>query len=129
MGRAHRAQIVVQIPTTAAGTDYNARSKCLLPGDWYIEEAEFIPNESVSADAANVTDLALSIGGTEVHSHDTTTGQDGALTGGTAIDFTSSLSGATRILSYGDALLASKTDGGTGQIAGGHYVLHVREMA
>lgn len=117
-----QTELRITMDTVAAGTDATRYHTSRLPGKWYIVEAWLEPDVDVADDATNVTDISFNNGATELASHDTTTGEDGAITGGTPIDFTPA-EGSARVVADGDQLKLIKTDGGSGKAFSGSLVV------
>ena len=117
MGQDQRVQVSLHIPTTAAGTGQDDFVTFNHPGTWLIEDQELMPNASVAADATdystytlyNVTDSVT------IMSHATNPGGQGALTAGTAVLASPTVTGADRRISQGDVLRLRKADSGSGK--------------
>lgn len=129
MGKDHREQVSLHIPTTAAGTGQSDYATFLLPGTWYIEDQELVPIASVAADTTdystytltNVTDTVT------IMSHSTRTADQGALTAGTPVLASPTVTGNDRRISQGDVLRLTKADSGAGKAGGARATLYLRE--
>lgn len=114
--------------STAA--DVIAVGAFVLPGRWEIVSAALYPTAAVSADATNVTQLVLTnqTQSQIILDHDTTTGQEGALSQYTAATSGfSSVSAEGLIVEEGDVFTLTKTDGGTGATVGAVAALQLRQ--
>lgn len=110
-------QIALVLDTTAAGAGALARCRLGLPGTYRVVSAYLMPDVSVAADASDATTIAFQTGANEAGlttraSHNTLTGQGGALTAGTPVSLTPS---STITVDQGDILALSKVDAASGK--------------
>ena len=122
-------QFNLRMPVVAAGTGQIVRRKFLRKGTWLIKSCHLMPDDSVTQHASNVTEITLDnvTQSVELHSHDTTTGQEGTLTAGTIVAVT--VPAAGRYIEEGDILAMEKADGGSGAAFEGSYELLLEEVA
>lgn len=111
----------------AAGTSQDVHWVCPFPGSWQIKNPYLMPHDDVSAHASNGTTLSMEVGATTLDSHNTLTGQDGALTGGTPVALAQP-SGAAAVIEQGDVVTFGKTDAASGQAFTGSLVFELVQV-
>ena len=111
------------MPQVAAGSNASLYSLWHPSRPGRVTAAVFIPSANLTANDTNFTDLSVQIGSTEIASEQTTTGDTGDLTAGTAL--TLALSGDLDV-DAGEQLICKKTDSGSGVAAQGTFVLTIR---
>lgn len=130
MGADQYAQLVIPMSLQAAGTGEVLYGVWKYPGRWLITACGII-GDAVAADASNVTQITLAntTQSQTLLDHDTTTGQEGALTAAT---FTSSgfsaVTGEGLVIDSGDVFTLTKADGGTGKAWAGSAVILARRI-
>ena len=118
--------VQIQLPVIAAGTDGRQDYLWALPYDGVVESVQFLPSQALTAHDTNYTDLSVEVGGTEIASEQTTTGDTGNLVAGTEISAALLVSGTSLEVTSGDAIEFIKTDAGTGVAFSGTAVIKVR---
>lgn len=125
-----RKELALRMDVTAAASARTIYHRLGGTAKVRIVSAYLVPDQDVAADAANTTTLALKTGANvaglaTLDDHDTTTGQEGALTAGTPVQLEAAV--GTEI-DAGDLIAFTKTDAGTGKAFSGAVVLELIEV-
>lgn len=112
-------QITVNLgAAVSAGTDEVWEIPFALPGTWKITKAYLQNSGAVTAHDTNYADYSLELGGTEVASEQTTTGDLGNITAGDRDELALTGTGTSLEIAQGGQIRFKKTDAGTGAALG-----------
>ena len=113
--------VSIQIAEVAAGTDQVWDIAWPYSGTWTITKLYFMPQTNRTAHDTNYTDSSVEVTTTEIASEQTTTGDTGNLTAGTAEVLALTASGTSLEIAQGERLTLKKTDAGTGVALDGTF--------
>ena len=116
----------IHMPLQAAGTSRKIFVEFVLPGDWFIESIDFMPDDGPTQDNTDFTTWTLEneTDSQALDAFNTTIATGVALVAGTARSVTPT-EGSARILSQSDSVSVNKADSGAGQAGGGTYCLQI----
>jgi len=119
----------IHVPLQAAGTDRTVFRTFKAEGNWFIESAEFMPDDAITAAATNYVTVTLTnvTDSATIHTFNTNTGQTTTVAG-TAIAVTVD-AGSDSVVTQGDKFSLAKVETGTGGALGGTYSLFLRRRA
>ena len=123
-----RREISLYMPIVAAGTDTHNGIRWPFAGTWRVESAYFLPDVAVTANDTNYKDISVELGGTEIASEQTTTGDTGDLVQGTALELALTVGGSSLEFEQGDSVVAKGTAGGSGVVLHGSVTLLVQQI-